>query len=54
MFWADPITKQNAGIASFLNGLPNGAAILDAKLPLLTLASVKFGHGGTTTWISWW
>jgi phosphatidylserine/phosphatidylglycerophosphate/cardiolipin synthase-like enzyme len=43
MFWADPL---NVGIATFLNGLPNGAAILDHKLPFLRLLGKQTARRG--------
>jgi len=49
MFWKDPQPKptaDNTPIVGFLNGLPNGAAILDQKLPFLRLAGSQTGIRG--------
>ena len=56
MFWDDPGGKgmfgppkksaDNGPIVSFLNGLPNGAAILDHKLPFFMLGGQQTGIRG--------
>jgi phosphatidylserine/phosphatidylglycerophosphate/cardiolipin synthase-like enzyme len=50
MFWEDPVPQtgfaDNRPIVAFLNGLRNGAAIHDHKLPFLRFAGAPFGIRG--------